>query len=250
LQRWWRDAGRRRLAAGTLAGVVLLIDRARARGVLAAALFAGASGCMPSGDLDGYSSGSGASGGSSGASSETESEGTSAAVDPGNGGTSASDPAAADTTLDLPVLTPEPGVLDAGSSPVLGDAGSQPCSGADEVAEAERCYRFASSTSNWLGALQSCRQWGGRLMVVGSAAEDQLLAEHMLASTWIGLHDILSEGTFFWENGSNASYRNFAPSEPNDGNGSDCVEKRLSDGLWYDQPCSLSKPFACERALR
>jgi lectin-like protein len=230
--------------------VVAFLGLARARGVLATAFFAGASGCVPSGDLDGYSSGWGAGGGSAGVSSESEGEGGSVVIDPGSGGTSASDPAAADTTLDLPVLAPEPDSIDAGSNLVLGDAGSPPCSGADEVIDGERCYRFASSTSNWLGARQSCRQWGGRLIVVGSADEDQLLAEHMLDSTWIGLQDILTEGTFFWENGSDASYRNFAAGEPNDGNGSDCVEKRQSDSLWYDQPCSLSKPFACEKSVR
>jgi hypothetical protein len=234
---------------GKLSGVVSLFDRARARCALAAAVLAGVSGCLPSENLDGYSSGSAAGGGSGGVSNESESAGGTVAVDPGSGGTSASDPAAADSTLELPVIAPEPGVLDAGSSPVLADAGSEPCSAADEVAEGERCYRFASGTSSWLGARQACRQWGGRLMVVGSAGEDQLLAERQLDDTWIGLQDILIEGAFFWENGSDASYRNFAPGEPNDGNDSDCVEKRQSDALWYDQPCSLSKPFACERAF-
>jgi hypothetical protein len=234
---------------GKLIGVVSLFDRARARCALTAALLAGVSGCLPTENLDGYSSGSAAGGGSGGVSSEPESEGGTVAVDPGSGGTSASDPAAADTTLELPVITPEPGVLDAGSSPVLADAASEACSGVDEVTEGQRCYRFVSSTSNWLAARQSCRQWGGRLMVVGSADEDQLLAEHMLDDTWIGLQDILIESAFFWENGSDASYRNFALGEQNDGNDSDCVEKRLSDGLWYDQPCALSKAFACERAL-
>lgn len=229
--------------------MVVELDLVRARGALAAALLAAVSGCLPTEDLDSYSSGAGARGGTGGVStSETQSEAVD--VETGSGGTGASDPAAADTTLDLPVSTPEPTVVDAGASPLLGDAASAPCSADDEVSAGERCYRFASATSSWLGALQSCRRWGGRLMVVGSPEEDQLLAEHMLDSTWIGLQDILSEGTFFWENGSDASYRNFATGEPNDNSGSDCVEKRVSDGLWYDQPCALAKPFACEKPLR
>lgn len=232
----------------------MLLALARARVTLALTLFA-ASGCLPSEDLAGYSSGAAASGGSGGTSNLTESAGDSGAVSGGGSGSlGASEPGGADTTLDLPVVESEPdpatSSTDAGANPALTDAGSAPCSAVDEVAADERCYRFATASSSWLGALQSCREWGGRLMVIGSVAEDQLLAEHLHGSTWIGLHDILSEGTFVWESGSNASYRNFAPGEPNDVGGSDCVEKRQSDGLWYDQPCALEKPFACERALR
>jgi hypothetical protein len=234
--------------------VASLLALVRARVVLALMLVAATSGCMPSEDLDGYSSGWGATGGSGGGGSTNESDDVGADVsdDGGSGGTGASDPAASDSTLDLPVVTPEPESLDAGASPVsTSDAGgsAEPCSAADEVVEGERCYRFASTSSSWLGARQSCRQWGGRLMVVGSAAEDELLALQMLGDTWIGLQDILSEGTFSWENGSDASYRNFAPGEPNDASGSDCVEKRQSDALWYDQPCALQKLYACEKAL-
>lgn len=211
---------------------------------------------MPSEDLDGYSSGSGASAGSGGGGSLSSGGDVTVPVndDAGSGGTGASDPAAADTTLDLPVVEPETDpatfLADAGAGPVLSDAGAAPCSADDEVAEGERCYRFATSSASWLGAFQSCRGWGGRMMVVGSAAEDALLTEHLQGDTWIGLQDILNEGTFSWENGSSATYRNFAPGEPNDGNGSDCVEKRQSDALWYDQPCALEKQYACEKALR
>jgi lectin-like protein len=200
-------------------------------------LCAAAVGCLPSADLDSYRAGS--SNGSGGTAS--------VAAQGGSGGDDASagatGPSGADTALDLPLRDPDAAAAQAGDA---GDAGAR-CGGVDEVAAGERCYLFTTQSASWGAARESCGAWGGRLMVVGSASEDQLLAEHLLGNTWIGLNDIALEGTFVWDGGAGAAYRNWGANEPNDAGGSDCVEKRQSDGRWYDQSCALPKAFACER---
>ena len=57
---------------------------------------------------------------------------------------------------------------------------------------------------------------------------------------WIGLHDIDSEGTFVWADGSNSMYRQWSSGEPNDaGLGEDCVHTS-GQPEWNDQSCTLS----------
>ena len=57
---------------------------------------------------------------------------------------------------------------------------------------------------------------------------------------WFGFHDIDSEGTFVWTDGSNIDYANWDNGEPNDYNngnpGEDCTSVR-SSGRWNDLPC-------------
>jgi hypothetical protein len=162
-------------------------------------------------------------------------------------GESATDPVAADTSLELPVSDPEP--LDAGPSELATSDAATLCAGPGELARDDRCYLLSSESLGWLAARGRCRAWGGVLMIVGSVEEDSLLSEQLSSNAWIGLNDLALEGTFVWDGGAGATFRRWGDNEPNDVGGSDCVEKRLSDGFWYDQACALAKAFACEKAL-
>jgi hypothetical protein len=205
-------------------------------------------GCMPLTDLDSYHAGTSGSGGNAGSQSALGESASGATASSG----SETEPTLGDTALDLPVNNPESAALDAGSGEAwdASDAALSPCTGNAEVVSGDRCYLLTTEVVSWLVARQACRAWGGHLTVVGSAAEDAWLSQHLLANTWLGLNDIVLEGTFFWDGGADATYRNWGATEPNNESNSDCVEKRSSDGLWYDQSCALAKAYACEKALQ
>ena len=68
---------------------------------------------------------------------------------------------------------------------------------------------------------------------------------------WIGIHDIKNEGIFVYDsNDLPISYENWAPGEPNDKNGEDCVEigyLYYPNYKWNDQKCADEISFVCER---
>lgn len=141
--------------------------------------------------------------------------------------------------------TPSPLVADA--APDAASAG--PCSASEEAADADTCYLFASASLSWEAARDACVAWGGRLVEIGSSDEDAFLGSRSSQSAWIGLNDRALEGTFVWEGGGGLELALWGPNEPNDVAGADCVEKRVPNGLWYDQPCDRAKAYVCEKPL-
>ena len=68
------------------------------------------------------------------------------------------------------------------------------------------------------------------------------------ADCWIGLNKLEIEGTWVWADGSNSTYRNWAPNEPNDPGGyQDCgligssrkMEDTYCSRICYCYFCSL-----------
>jgi hypothetical protein len=121
------------------------------------------------------------------------------------------------------------------------------------------CYEVFSEALAWVDAEARCVAWGGHLASVESGPEDTFLAfwPGVLGLTpangsgvWIGGTDAAQDGVFVWADGSPVLTNGWAPGQPNDGAGVDCIEKR-NDGtdLWYDQRCTDGRPFICERAL-
>ena len=64
---------------------------------------------------------------------------------------------------------------------------------------------------------------------------------------WIGLSDIMVEGSFRWmESHETPSYTNWGGTEPNDMDGiEDCVVKGV--GGWNDQPCEIQYYALCQK---
>jgi len=215
--------------------------------------------CLPLDDLSGYSSASvasfaGSSGGGStsggatsgapamaGANSGISGEGSGGALslDPSGvaGGAGAADPAL--------------GAGGSASEPAASaDAGN--CDGADEFADADArsCYRLAADTATWLDARAVCISWGGDLVHIESAAEDDFLTARVTIDVWIGANDRASEGSMVWADGSPLGYANWGDAQPDDFNAQeDCGEKRVLDGgAWNDGPCDgTPRRFLCER---
>lgn len=65
---------------------------------------------------------------------------------------------------------------------------------------------------------------------------------------WIGVNDLVTEGTYVWADEGPLAFTNWALNQPNNGNGvQDCC-RMLADGTWNDTDCTLSYPTLC-RAL-
>ena len=166
----------------------------------------------------------------------------------------------------IPSDSTAPGDADAGAQPgdvdgVAADAGGglpdiivDDCPG---EAFAGSCYQFFGELVAWSDAEASCVAWGGHLVSVGSAAEDAFLDTWPGAlgvpvgngsGIWLGGTDAALDGAFVWSDGSALVFNGFAPNQPDDGPGADCIEKRNdAAALWFDQRCTDEHPYVCER---
>jgi hypothetical protein len=151
--------------------------------------------------------------------------------------------------------------LDAGALELL-DAGEreQPdafvpraCAGTGEFpsASGSGCYLWVAQAASWENAQASCLFWGGALARIDSAADDQLLTDHMSIDSWIGANDRTAEGAFRWTDASVLTFTNWAVGEPNNAAGpEDCVAKLAKNARWNDEQCGNVNAYFCERPLR
>jgi hypothetical protein len=119
------------------------------------------------------------------------------------------------------------------------------------------CYQVFGELAAWDVAEQRCLAWGGHLASVQSLEEDAFLDDWPAqlgisfadgTGIWLGGTDATIDGDFRWLDASPLSFLGWAPNQPDNGLGIDCIEKR-NDGtaLWYDRRCSDPLPFVCER---
>lgn len=149
---------------------------------------------------------------------------------------------------------------DAGESSEV-DAAPQPSSNAACPGEtfAGSCYQAFTEFLAWDVAEQRCVEWGGHLASVESAEEQTFLDYWPTAlsvplgdgsGVWLGGTDAVNEGDFRWWDGRPLMFMGWAPNQPDNGPGVDCVEKRNDGtGLWYDRRCSEPRAYICERPL-
>ncbi|KAG9274679.1 macrophage mannose receptor 1-like [Astyanax mexicanus] len=66
-------------------------------------------------------------------------------------------------------------------------------------------------------------------------------------SFWIGLRQNDMNRSWIWSDGSNSSYRNWKPNEPNNNGCDNCAELKHEDGdgKWNDAGCHWKKQFIC-----
>jgi len=121
------------------------------------------------------------------------------------------------------------------------------------------CYEFFAEFVSWSDGEDLCVAWGGHLASVQSPAENAFLdgwpAQVAPPASngpgiWLGGTDAAEDGAFLWSDGSAMGFARFAPNQPDNGVGIDCIEKRSdTDALWYDQRCTDERPYVCERSL-
>jgi hypothetical protein len=94
--------------------------------------------------------------------------------------------------------------------------------------------------SSWQAAENKAVALNGHLVTINDAAENTWVFQNISTPTggrplWLGLTDQAAEGNFVWISGQNASYRNFAPGEPNNSGGNeDWVQMRAGASNWND----------------
>jgi hypothetical protein len=110
------------------------------------------------------------------------------------------------------------------------------------------CFVWVAELESWDDARNACADWGGRLASVDSEQEDELLAKHMAADSWIGVNDRDVEGELVSADGGVLTFTNWADSQPDNFDASeDCVEKLQRNGLWNDARCDQKNSYFCER---
>ncbi|XP_002737988.1 perlucin-like protein [Saccoglossus kowalevskii] len=120
--------------------------------------------------------------------------------------------------------------------------------------EESYCYRYFSGLQTWQKAQDICETYGANLASIKDESENdfvfKLQGYGCNNGIWIGLSDIVTEGTFKWFDGNALVYENWHVDEPDNNGDQDCVEIDGSRGVdyskWNDAVCTDTKPFVCK----
>ena len=117
------------------------------------------------------------------------------------------------------------------------------------------CYRFSLEQKDWDDAENDCIQDDGHLASVLSNDEMVFISclqdPASIHKSWIGAKR--NGNTFLWTDGSEFSFENWKPGQPNNqGGNEDCVEFDSDPGQswhnqWNDSPCSNKRNYVCKK---
>uniref|UniRef100_A0A3Q3RXI8 Ladderlectin-like n=2 Tax=Mastacembelus armatus TaxID=205130 RepID=A0A3Q3RXI8_9TELE len=119
-----------------------------------------------------------------------------------------------------------------------------------------RCFTYVPREMTWADAQKNCQTLGGNLASVRDKHEYGVIQKVISDSkgtglAWIGGSDAQQEGSWFWINGDNFKYTNWAPGEPNNHDGAqNCIQMNFADQkLWDDLHCKTPLPSICAKNL-
>jgi len=114
----------------------------------------------------------------------------------------------------------------------------------------DKAFAFVYETMNWYEAGAACTYLGGNLASVADEDQDEWVMWHLyeldFSDAWIGMHDISSEGTQVWSDGTPVEYTNYHDGQPDDwGGNEDCMT--LAWFAWNDLDCNTDwvSRFVC-----
>ncbi|CAK6982222.1 CD209 antigen-like protein E [Scomber scombrus] len=118
------------------------------------------------------------------------------------------------------------------------------------------CYLLSSESGSWSIGRQDCRERGADLVVINSLEEQKFFSTFTEVKTmsWIGLTDIVTEGTWKWIDGTPLTLSYWGTNQPDNGGGTygeeDCAHfytgyKTLNN--WNDLPCRVYVQWTCEK---
>uniref|UniRef100_A0A8C1VTQ6 C-type lectin domain-containing protein n=1 Tax=Cyprinus carpio TaxID=7962 RepID=A0A8C1VTQ6_CYPCA len=93
-----------------------------------------------------------------------------------------------------------------------------------------------------------CLNHGGNLASVHNNKEHAFIKNLVSSSKpfWIGGYDAVSEGAWFWSDGSKMNFRLWNAGEPNNNVEEHCIETNSGGvGYWNDQQCTDQLSFVC-----
>ena len=120
-----------------------------------------------------------------------------------------------------------------------------PTSGCDAISSGGTCYSYFSTAAgiDWADSRLQCVSQGYDLATITSS-EDNTLVYNIATSglfCWIGLHDINTEDTFVWVDGSNNPYRNWDVDQPDNFMPDQDCTLMWGQGYWDDDYCTLKR---------
>ncbi|XP_034532653.1 type-2 ice-structuring protein-like [Notolabrus celidotus] len=117
-----------------------------------------------------------------------------------------------------------------------------------------RCFRYFPKRLTWSRAERNCHSIGGNLASVHNIEEYHEIQRLVLTATyehkpvWIGGSDAHQEGEWLWSDGSQVSYTNWCPGEPNNHGHQHCLQMNWGDEkCWDDLSCAKRLPFVCAK---
>uniref|UniRef100_A0A4W5R1J9 C-type lectin domain-containing protein n=1 Tax=Hucho hucho TaxID=62062 RepID=A0A4W5R1J9_9TELE len=109
------------------------------------------------------------------------------------------------------------------------------------------CYFLSTEMKTWEESRLDCLMRGAYLVIINSKEEQEFLYG-LIKGAWIGLTDIVTEGTWKWVDGTPPRY--WGSGEPNGGGVENCVVvtyRSSGQGDLSDYQCSSPEYWICEK---
>ncbi|MFA5406516.1 MAG: C-type lectin domain-containing protein [Candidatus Nanoarchaeia archaeon] len=111
----------------------------------------------------------------------------------------------------------------------------------------DSCYKILGR-ADWASSKINCESVNAHLVTINDAVENSFVAGLNSDQLWIGINDLLVEGSFNWVSGS-SSFTNWGMDEPNNAdNNEDCVHINWGPALWNDINCNNGYMPVCEKS--
>ncbi|XP_061907919.1 galactose-specific lectin nattectin-like [Entelurus aequoreus] len=117
----------------------------------------------------------------------------------------------------------------------------------------DRCFMFVEQRRIFSDAEQVCILKGGNLASIRNALENELVlaiidqAGFSASSTWIGFTDAITEGEFFWTDGTPFKFNDFGAIQPDDFGGVEECGEINGTNQWNDDECTDLNNFICAK---
>lgn len=126
-----------------------------------------------------------------------------------------------------------------------------------------RCFLLSHEVTNWAKARTKCIRYGGDLAVVNGAENQVFLTDLTIQlvkqnprfqAAWIGLSDLVQEGSFSWITGEKEHRRKYWHKNTTNSERYNCVaivppkeeEEKLKSMSWKNYKCVDKQNFICE----
>ncbi|CAJ0932376.1 unnamed protein product [Ranitomeya imitator] len=119
----------------------------------------------------------------------------------------------------------------------------------EATAAGDKIFVSKGEQATYNDAKLACTNAGGQLASPQNAEENKAVLDFCKmykVFPYLGINDLLIEGSFRYPNGEMLSYSNWSDKEPNNDQGvEDCVEM-YDNGKWNDKNCNEKRLIICE----
>ncbi|CAN9504086.1 unnamed protein product [Ophioblennius macclurei] len=119
-----------------------------------------------------------------------------------------------------------------------------------------KCFLADPVSKRYHAASEDCNALGGVLSAPMTKEENDQLMDYVVQSVgssgqiWLGINDMVKEGTWVDQIGLSITYRNWdtsRPLQPDGGQSQNCaVLSAAATGKWSDEDCRDSRPSVCQ----